>query len=300
MELRHLRRFLALAEELNFSRAAERLHIEQPPLSRTITELEQDLGVKLFDRTRRGTRLTDAGQKFLEDVPRVFAILEQTICNTKAAAQGHHRTLRIAVSDPLPPTPFATFLAHCREEEPEITIQVHETTIHQLVRGLRDNIYDLGFTRSTVTGNDFIVNPTWEESMFLAIPARHPLLDHKEVPLSSITGSRLIILDENVHQGTFAQIEQVLNTLNYPATTGARVASMDLMMTLVSAGYGTAIIGESHANAYKLDGVVMRPIAAPCPTLHSYFLYPIHTHVDSLNNLIERLIASQIQLTPPT
>lgn len=90
MELRHLRCFLAVAEELHFARAAERLHIEQSPLSRAIKELEEDLGVQLFIRTTRSTRLSPAGQMFLEHVPRVFASLHQARDSVKAAANGFH------------------------------------------------------------------------------------------------------------------------------------------------------------------------------------------------------------------
>lgn len=87
MELRHLRCFLAVAEELHFARAAEQLHIEQSPLSRAIKELEEDLGVKLFVRTTRSTRLTRAGKLFLEHVPRVFTALQQARDSVKAAAR---------------------------------------------------------------------------------------------------------------------------------------------------------------------------------------------------------------------
>src|SRR3546814_7594864 len=99
MELRHLRYFVALAEELHFTRAAERLHIEQPPLSRAIKELEDELGVLLFDRDRRGTRLTAAGTVFLQDTRRLFTVLEQARENAKAVAAGSRGSLRIAVSD---------------------------------------------------------------------------------------------------------------------------------------------------------------------------------------------------------
>ncbi|AAF84531.1 LysR family transcriptional regulator [Xylella fastidiosa] len=124
MELRHLRCFVVLAEELHFTRAAERLHIEQPPLSRAIKELEDELGATLFDRDRRGTRLTPAGSAFLQDVRRVFAALEQGRENVKAIAAGLQGSLRIAISDGTVDQRLSAFLAHCREEEPEIEIRL--------------------------------------------------------------------------------------------------------------------------------------------------------------------------------
>ena len=99
MELRHLRYFLAVAEELHFARAAERLHIDQSPLSRAVKELEEELGARLFVRTTRSTQLTRAGRLFLEHVPRVFASIEQARDSVRSAANGFHGQLRIALSD---------------------------------------------------------------------------------------------------------------------------------------------------------------------------------------------------------
>ena len=104
MELRHLRCFLAVAEELHFARAAERLHIEQSPPSRAIKELEEELGVVLFARTTRSTRLTRAGKLFSDHVPRVFAALQQARDSVKAAANGFHGQLRVALSDGITPS----------------------------------------------------------------------------------------------------------------------------------------------------------------------------------------------------
>lgn len=94
MELRHLRCFLAVAEELHFARAAEKLHMEQSPLSRSIKELEEDLGEQLFVRTSRSTRLTRTAKLFLEHVPRVFSALQQARDSVKAAANGYHGRLQ--------------------------------------------------------------------------------------------------------------------------------------------------------------------------------------------------------------
>lgn len=148
MELRHLRCFIAVAEELHFARAAERLHIEQSPLSRAIKELEEELGVSLFARTTRSTRLTRAGNLFLEHVPRVFAALEQARDSVRAAASGFHGQLRIALSDGITPSRLPALLAQCRLDEPEVDIRLFEVPLSQQIKGLIDDLYDVGFAQS--------------------------------------------------------------------------------------------------------------------------------------------------------
>ena len=137
MELRHLRCFVVLAEELHFTRAAERLHIEQSPLSRTIKELEDELGVLLFDRDRRGTRLTPAGEVFLVDVRRVLSTLELARENVKAVSSGYLGILRIAVPSGYIDPRLSTFLARCREEDPAVEIRLTEAALTEQLRGLR-------------------------------------------------------------------------------------------------------------------------------------------------------------------
>lgn len=141
MELRHLRCFLAVAEELHFARAAERLHIEQSPLSRAIKELEEELTVKFFVRTTRNTWLTRAGELFLDHVPRVFAALQQARDSVKAASNGFHRLLRVVLSDGIAPSRFSEFLALCRQEEPEVEISISEVSLAQQLKGDYSTIY---------------------------------------------------------------------------------------------------------------------------------------------------------------
>nr|WP_208448215.1 LysR family transcriptional regulator [Burkholderia gladioli] len=148
MELRHLRCFLAVAEEVHFARAAEKLHIEQSPLSRAIKELEEELGVVLSARTTRSTRLTRDGKLFLDHVPRVFAALQQARDSVKAAANGFHGQLRIALSAGITPSRLPALLALCRQEEPEVDIRLTEVPLAQRIKGLHDDLFDVDFARA--------------------------------------------------------------------------------------------------------------------------------------------------------
>lgn len=143
MELRHLRCLITVAEEPHFARAAERLHIEQSPLSRAIKELEKELGVVLFARTTPSTRLTRAGKLGLENMRRVFSALEQARESVKAAANGFHGQLRVALSDGITPSRVPALLALCRQE-PEVEIRFFEVPLSQQLKGLHDDLYDVG------------------------------------------------------------------------------------------------------------------------------------------------------------
>src|SRR5262245_43915270 len=196
MELRHLRCFSAVAEELHFARAAARLHIEQSPLSRTIKELESDLGTQLFERTTRSTRLTWAGQVLLKDVRRLFTVLDQAKDNVRAAASGYRGMVRIALSDGIVPQRFSSLLAQCREQEPEIEARLLDVPLAQQIRGLRDGVYDVGFSRLGDAEEDGIeASPIWTDQLVVVIPSRHPLLAYKRVSLREVINYPLILAD---------------------------------------------------------------------------------------------------------
>ena len=186
MELRHLRCFLAVAEELHFARAAEKLHMEQSPLSRAIKELEEDLSEVLFARTTRSTRLTRAGKLFLEHVPRVFTALQQARDSVKAAANGFHGQLRVALSDGITPSRLPALLALCRQEEPEVELRFFEVPLSQQIKGLHEDLYDVGFAQSDEVGDGIATMPVWSDALMVAVPARHPLLAHKRIPLDEL------------------------------------------------------------------------------------------------------------------
>lgn len=210
MEFRHLRCFLAVAEELHFARAAERLHIEQSPLSRAIKELEEELGVQLFVRTTRSTRLTLAGKLFLNHIPRVFAVLEQARESVKSATNGFHGQLRIALSDGITPSRLPALLARCREEYPEIEIRLFEVPLDQQIKGLHDDLYDAGFSMADEAGDGIIVNPVWEDQLMVAVPARHPVLAYKRIPLEEVLRYPIVLGDPAACEGHARQVDRIL------------------------------------------------------------------------------------------
>lgn len=290
MDLRHLRYFVAVAEELHFARAAERLHIEQSPLSRAIKELEEDLGVQLFVRTTRSTRLSRTGKLFLEHVPRVFTALQQARDSVKAAANGFHGQLRVALSDGVPPR-FSAFLASCRQEEPEIEIRLYEVPLFQQIKGLHEDLYDVGLARSNEADDGIIADAVWEDPLMVAVPARHPLLTYKRIPLEEVLRYPLVLGSPRACEGCVRQIERVLRRVDREPLIAERVASVDLMMALVSAGFALGLAGASQMAASRELGVVARPLAGRTPMLTTYLLHLAGEPSETLARFIERVRA---------
>ncbi|XAH26018.1 LysR family transcriptional regulator [Xylophilus sp. GW821-FHT01B05] len=291
MEIRHFRCFLAVAEELHFARAAERLHIEQSPLSRAIKELEEELGVVLFARTTRSTRLTRAGALFLEHVPRVFSALQQARDSVKAAANGFHGQLRIALSDGITPSRLPALLALCRQEEPEVEIRLTEVPLSQQIKGLHDDLYDVGFARADEAGDGIVASPVWSDPLMVAVPARHPLLAHKRIPLEELLRYPLVLCDPVACEGHARQVDRVLRRVDMEPLVAERVASCDLMMALVSAGFALGLTGAAHIAASQERGVVARSLIGRSPMLTTYLLRLDGEPSETLARFIERVQA---------
>jgi DNA-binding transcriptional LysR family regulator len=274
MELRHLRCFIAVAEELHFARAAERLNIEQSPLSRTIKELESELGTQLFERTSRGTRLTWAGEVLTEDARRVFTTLDQARANVQAAASGYRGMLRIALSDGIVAQRLATLLAQCRLEEPEVEIRLFEVPLSHQAKGLRNDLYDAGFSRSDEGCDGMYSQAVWHDPLIVALPARHPLLVCKQLPLEKVLKYPLILCHPENCEGHYKQIERLLRAVETQPVIAEHASSHDVMFALIAAGYGLGLACEAQVHAYHNPDVVSRPIDGGPLMLTTYLLRP--------------------------
>lgn len=271
MELRLLRYFVAVAEELHLARAADRLGIDQSPLSRAMRDLEHELGVVLFDRSRRQTCLTWAGQVLLLECRRVLAALDQAIQATKSAAQGYRRHLRVAICDGLAQPKIASLLAHSREDEPDLEIRVFELPFSQQLRVLHDDLLDVGFALSATVNEGIVAEPVWAEPLSVIVPARHPLLAHAEIKLAEALRFPLVLGHPDASSGCHEQIQAVLDATALPLKVVDHVTSLGVMLTLVGAGYGIGFAIASKVQALRRPDIVIRALVDP-PELSTYLL----------------------------
>lgn len=272
MELRLLRYFLAVAEELHLSRAAGRLGIEQSPVSRAMRDLERLLDVQLFDRSSRQTKLTWAGQVLLVECRRVLATVEQAIKTTKAAAQGYQGTLRIAICDSLAQPYIATLLARSREDEPELEIRVFELPFSQQLKGLHNDLLDIGFALSDAVNDGLIAEAVWTDSLSVIVPARHPLLAHGHVKLDDALKFPVVLCHPEADSGCHHQIQAVLEGATVAPKVVDHVTSLGVMLTLVGAGYGIGFAIASQVQTLQRPDIAIRPLAGVPPTLSTYLL----------------------------
>lgn len=272
MNLRHIQAFIALAEELHFGRAAKRLHIEQSPFSRTIRRLEADLGVTLLQRAPRGVRLTWAGRIFLEDARRIMLAVEQGEARARAAAEGYQGTLRIALSGDIGRARLSALLALCRQEAPQMNIRLSEVPLAQLMHGLSADLFDAGFAMVDEVDAGIVATPLWEDPFVVALPARHPLLAFKEVPLDEVLSYPLVLCNPQTCQACSGQHDRLLRSVDAQPTVAEYAPTCGLTMTLVAAGYGVGFSSAANLATYQQPDVVTRPLADQTATLTTYLL----------------------------
>src|SRR5712672_3439120 len=177
MELRHLRYFIAVAEEGHITRAAERLGMQQPPLSRQIKAIEREVDVQLFRRKARGVELTDAGRALLNDARAMLARHDRAVETTRRTAKGEQGLVRVDVAPTAPFHPFVPRVIRAfRDAFPRVSLTLEENLSNDLFERLRNDRVDVAFVRTPPSDlAEFVINPLLEECMVVALPDAHPL-----------------------------------------------------------------------------------------------------------------------------
>jgi DNA-binding transcriptional LysR family regulator len=270
MELRHIRYFLAVAEEQNFTRAAARIGIGQPPLSQQIRDLEDEIGYPLFHRRPHGATLTEAGEAFLGGARQVLALADGAKRAAQRAGGGQHGALRVGFTSsanfhPAVTEAFAVF----HWKYPEASLTVEEGTSSRLAERLIRSELDAAFVRP---GNvpDAALNllPLGDEALIVALPAGHALAAQARIPLAALKREPFVIFSRSLGQTFLNLIIEACRREGFEPTLGQETPQIGAMINLVAAGLGVALVPASVAQL-AVRGVVYRPIEGhtPCVSL---------------------------------
>jgi len=263
MELRHLRYFVAVAEELSFTRAAERLHIGQPPLSHQIQMLEAEVGARLLERSKRWVRLTEAGKLFLDDARRVLALSEQAVQTARRAERGEAGELRIGFTFSTPLTPlFATVVNHYRQRYPGVQLTLQEMSTLGQIDAIANRELDLGLVRPPELTQPAAVELTMlrRDPLVMVLPVRHPLVGKKRLTIADLKGEPLIMYPESVGTGIHLQINRLCKEAGFAPTIAMEAPEVSTIIGLVAAGCGVSVL-PSAFSIIQMRDVVYRPLA---------------------------------------
>jgi DNA-binding transcriptional LysR family regulator len=259
VELRQLRYFVAVAEELHFRRAAERLHVSQPPLSTQIRKLEADVGVELLRRNRRGVELTVAGRTLLADARLLLEHADRATERARRAARGELGELRIgfvgsAIYAVLPEA-VRTF----RGRRPEVHISLRELPTEDQIEALRRDQIDVGFIRMAAAPEDLRMERVLREPVVAALPADHRLAAERAVGLGELDGESFVLFPRAQAPEFHDELTARLRHEGITARIAQEAPEMQTIIGLVAAGVGVSLVPASTRMLAR-EGIVYRPL----------------------------------------
>lgn len=238
IELRHLRYFIAVAEELNFRRAAARVHIDQTPLSRTIRDLEDRWGVTLFVRAPRRLELTPAGAKLLAHARSLLIRLERTRRAVRAADARYREPLRIGVDDSTVQPRLAECLSRWRQLVPDIPVELTEMHAAELLAALRNEDVDVAFSFGLQDDEAIAQQPAWHNPMVAILSAEHELAGRQSVSWAELLSFPLIACTAAFHPGLYRQVAAIVREKALSPVIAAEARSLFGYLTRVAVGQG--------------------------------------------------------------
>ena len=305
MELRHIRYFLAVAQERNISRAAERVGIGQPPLSLQIRDLEREVGARLFHRIPQGVELTAAGRAFHNLVQDIPGQVERAMRCAQRAARGEIGELAIGYTGTAALSPAFPAAIRCfRRAYPGVTLTLRESNTAFLIESLREGDLDLVFNRgSRGDCEDLQLQPLSEEPLLAALPVRHPAAGSAKVNLADLREETFIMIPREASVGTFDAVMAACHKLGFKPRLGPHVQQYVSIVHLVAAELGISLVPAVLQNLH-IKGVVFRevqdvPVMVPLslvwrregrsPFLENFVACTLARHADHLGEQLPEL-----------
>ncbi|WP_447746236.1 LysR substrate-binding domain-containing protein [Enterobacter asburiae] len=273
MELRHLRYFVVVAETLHFSRAAELLHMAQPPLSRQIKMLEDELGVTLLNRTKRTMALTEAGTSFLVRAREILSLAEKAKIEAGSFSSGESGSLHIGFSASVPLMPLFTHaISLFNQRYPGVKLTLEEMASGDQQTALLSQQLDAGFIRAeSLPESALLVRELSRENLQLALNEFHPLADSETISLSQLAGERFILCSGHTHTGLMAYTLSLCRRAGFEPNVGQKVHEMTTLSGLVAAGMGVALV-PAAMNAVRPEGIRYRSLSVNEANISLWFL----------------------------
>jgi DNA-binding transcriptional LysR family regulator len=294
MELRHLRYFTTVATELHFGRAAEKLHIAQPPLSKQIQQLELELGFELFTRTKRSVVLTPAGTEFLIEVERIFQQLDRAIDIGRKTSRGELGQISIGFVGSATYNILPVMLQQFRDRYPQVQIELHELTTDRQLIWLHEGRIDIGLIRPPIVDRSLASQVIFQESLVVVLPSEHDLANLAEIEMRSLAAESFILFPRQLAPGLFDAIIATCQAAGFSPRVVQECIQMQTIVSLVSANMGISILPASIREAQR-QGVVYQPIKSGGATLETLAQIAIVWRLDddlpTMNRLLEIALA---------
>ncbi|MDG6094125.1 LysR family transcriptional regulator [Acetobacter sp. AN02] len=267
MELRHLRYFLAIAEQGSFTRAAEVLGMEQPPLSQQIRQFEEELGVRLFQRLSRGVRLTTIGEDLLPQAQAILGMQKLFLTTAQGLARGERGLIRVGLAGAvsfLPVIPLT--IRKFRETWPGITVFLEESNTPALKEALAARQVDVAIIRPPMPDSEGIaIHHLLAEPTVVALPKGHPLAADDHISLSDLAGEPFILFPRELGPGFHDAILSACHNAGFTPLMGQTAPQIAATVPMVAAGLGISLVPQSLAQIHA-EGVTFHPISGPAPS----------------------------------
>ena len=266
MELRYLHAFLAVAEELHFGRAALRLCIAQPALSRQIQQLERELGVPLFEREHHRVSMTQAGRVFLEEVRPALAQLDRAARAAQEVGQGQRGQLKVGFTASTMYSLLPQIIRVFQERYPQAEVTFTEVYSGKQSEQLHAKSIDVGFALFAENEETLCVETLWKEPLIAVLPRNHPLAAHPDLSLSALSGEPFVLFPRLLGPRLYDRILHFCRQAGFQPRIAQEAAPQRTIITLVGAGAGVSLVPASLQEVQD-HGVVYRPLLPPIPAI---------------------------------
>lgn len=289
MDLKQLRYFAALAQELSFTRAARKLHVSQPPLSFQIANLETDLGARLFNRTSRSVELSEAGRALLPHALAVLERIDEARHDVRRVASGLEGWVKVGLAGSHFLGPFPHFIRQFRERRPGVEVALNEMKPADQLQALRDGRIDLSISRTPVADGQLDSHLLWREPVVAAVPRDHPLSRRKRIQLADLRVQDFVFL--RLDSSAFAQrLFDACVQVGFTPRIVQQVVEIPAAINLVAAGLGVALVPASLAGV-RNEAVALCALGSAMPPADVYALVRTGTPQPALREFTDSLRA---------